>query len=194
MIYLVDPTYNPNFAGTITAKTKLAPGVSVAKFLGARGSRNQLERISGDLNQIARNLYLHAELLRRTALNDDFQEVRVSVAEGLYVPALTETPTPDSVNDYKQTGRAVVYQVIGQNGKIDIPKTYDLAVYWKDYCDYEKIILDYDTFDPSGDVFAQIVVVMPNAPQTFDLTFQGRIETRFNTKLQSSNELIEILV
>ena len=193
-IYLVDPSYNPNFLGEINIKTKLSPGVSISKFLGARGSRIQFERISGDKNQIARNLYLHAELLRRTSLNDNFQQVRISVAEGLYVPALTETVTPDSVNDYKQTGRAVVYQVIGQNGKINFPKTYDLALYWKNYCDYEKIILDYDSFDPSGEISAQIIAIMPSVPESFDIRFLKRIETRFNTKLQSNNELIEFIV
>ena len=193
-IYLVDPSYNPNFLGEINIKTTLSPGVSISKFLGARGSRIQFERISGDKNQIARNLYLHAELLRRTSLNDNFQQVRISVAEGLYVPALTETVTPDSVNDYKQTGRAVVYQVIGQNGKINFPKTYDLALYWKNYCDYEKIILDYDSFDPSGEISAQIIAIMPSVPESFDIRFLKRIETRFNTKLQSNNELIEFIV
>ena len=65
MIYLVDPSYNPNFVDEITNTTMLAPGISVAKFLGARGSRNQFERVSADKAQIARNLYLHAELIKK---------------------------------------------------------------------------------------------------------------------------------
>jgi hypothetical protein len=194
MIYLVDPSYNPNFVDEITNTTMLAPGISVAKFLGARGSRNQFERVSADKAQIARNLYLHAELIKKTSANSEFDDYRLVVSEGIYVPAIDETVSVDSINDYRQTGKAIVYQLIGTNGKVDFSKTYDLAVYWKDYCDYDKLILDYDTYDPSGQASSQIVVIMPTVPTSFDITFQGRIETRFNTNLQSANELVEILL
>jgi hypothetical protein len=194
MIYLVDPSYNPNFVDEITNTTILAPGISVAKFLGARGSRNQFERVSADKAQIARNLYLHAELIKKTSANSEFDDYRLVVSEGIYVPAIDETVSGDSINDYRQTGKAIVYQLIGTNGKVDFSKTYDLAVYWKDYCDYDKLILDYDTYDPSGQASSQIVVIMPTVPTSFDITFQGRIETRFNTNLQSANELVEILL
>ena len=194
MIYLVDPHYNPNFQTEISSATLLGPGIPVAKFLGARGSRTQFERITQDRAQIARNLYLHAELMRKTKANTDFQDIRLVVLEGLYVPAEKETVTPKSVNDLKQTGQAVVYQVVGKNGKPDFAKSFDVAVYWKDYCDFEKIILDYDTYDPSGEVSCQIVVVMPQVPTSFSVTFAGEVETRFNTKLQSANELVELLV
>ena len=194
MIYLVDPSYNPNFVDEMTNTTMLAPGISVAKFLGARGSRNQFERVSADKAQIARNLYLHAELIKKTSANSEFDDYRLVVSEGIYVPAIDETVSVDSINDYRQTGKAIVYQLIGTNGKVDFSKTYDLAVYWKDYCDYDKLILDYDTYDPSGQASSQIVVIMPTVPTSFDITFQGRIETRFNTNLQSANELVEILL
>ena len=193
-IYLVDPSYNPNFASDITNKTVLAQGISVAKFLGARGSRNQFERVSADKKQIARNLYLHAELLKKTTANSDFDDFRIIVSEGKYVPAINESVTPDGINDYRQTGKAIVYKVINTKGEVDYSKTYDLAVYWKDYCDYDKLILDYDTYDPSGIPSCQIVVVMPTVPESFDIQFLRRIETTFNTNLQSSNELVELLL
>jgi len=194
MIYLPDPIYNPNFFSDITANTQLATGVPIVKFLGARGSRVQFERIKTDKKQLARNLYLHAELMKKTLLTSEFSEHRLTVAEGVYVPAEKETVTPDSTNDLKQTGRAVVYQLYGVNGKIDFSKSFDLAVFWKDYCDYNKIILDYDTYDPNGEISCQIVVEMPNVPESFDIFFGRKVETRFNTKLQSQNELVEILV
>jgi len=194
MIYLPDPIYNPNFFNDINSSTKLGPGISIIKFLGAKGSRLQFERIKFDKFQIARNLYLHAELIKKTTVNSDFDDYRLVVAEGIYVPAEKETVTAQSVNDLKQSGRAVVYQLYGTNGKIDFSKSFDLAVYWKDYCDYEKIILDYDTYDPSGEPSCQIVAVMPNVPESFDISFQRKVETTFNTKLQSSNELVEILL
>jgi len=194
MIYLPDPVYNPNFASDITANTQLAAGVPIVKFLGARGSRVQFERIKTDKDQLARNLYLHAELIKKTTANSDFDQHRLTVAEGVYVAAEKETVTSNSTNDLKQTGRAVVYQLYGTNGKIDFAKSYDLAVFWKDYCDYDKLILDYDTYDPSGNPSCQIVVEMPNVPESFDISFKRNVETTFNTKLQSKNELVEILL
>lgn len=194
MIYLPDPLYNPNFLQDVTASTKLGQGISITKFLGAKGSRMQFERIAFDKFQLARNLYLHAELINKTRANSDFDDYRLVVAEGIYVPAKTEVVTSQSVNDFKQSGRAVVYQLYGTNGKIDFSKSFDLAVYWKDYCDYEKIILDYDTYDPSGEPSCQIVVIMPNVPESFDISFKRKVETTFNTKLQSSNELVEFLI
>jgi hypothetical protein len=41
---LPDPKYNPSNSGGITSGTKLGPGITMAKFLGARGSRTNLEK------------------------------------------------------------------------------------------------------------------------------------------------------
>jgi len=191
MIYLVDPLYNPNLLKEITSGVYLQRGIPLAKFLGARGTRSQLQQISVDHKQLVRNLYLHAELLRSAQRNTDLQNVRVTVAEGVYVPAINESPT--GVNEKKVDGRAVVYQVINRKGKTDIPKSFDLAVYWKDYADYDRISLDYDTYDPNGDLVANIVVEMPNVSESFDVNFSKQIDTYYNGALQSSNELLEIL-
>jgi len=191
MIILPDPVYNPNFLSSITSSTKLGPGVTLAKFLGAPGSRLQFERISGDRNQIARNLYLQTEIIRATTDNLQFNDHRLIVAEGLYVPSFNEAVTEEDINNDKKTGRAVVYQLIGKNGEIDHEKTFDLAVYWKDYTSYDKLILDYDTFDPSGKLSSQIIVVVPSCPESFDISPRGEVETVFNQKLMSKNELVE---
>ena len=41
-ILVVDPVYNPNLVATITSATKLGPGITIAKFLGAYGDRTCL--------------------------------------------------------------------------------------------------------------------------------------------------------
>jgi len=194
MIFLPDPVYNPNFQSEITSQTKLAQGVPIVKFLGAKGNRTQFERVTQDRFQIARNLYLHAELIKKTLGNSDFSKNRLVIAEGIYVPAGAETVSSGSISDLKQTGRAVAYELYGANGKIDFAKSFELAVFWKDYCNYDKITLDYDTFDPSGEINCQVVLTMPNVPTSFDVSFARKVETTFNTKLQSQNELVEILV
>lgn len=193
MIFLVDPKYNPNFQSTISSSTKLAPGITCAKFLGSPGSRTQFEQIEVDRSLVARQLYLQAEAMRMVVENDNFAKHRLIVAEGVYRPTLKENISTGSINDYKQTGRAIVYQLINSKGKIDLRKSYDLAVYWKDYLKYDNLILDYDTFDPSEELSCQIVVVMPEVPESFDLSFKKKIETVYNGKLQSKNELVEIL-
>lgn len=182
MIFLPDPYYNPNFIEKISSKTKLAPGVTMAKFMGSPGTRMQFEQYQGDTAQLARNLYLHAQLIRQAVTNTDFNKQRLIVSEGVY-----EEGNPESGD-----GRLVAYQLINQKGKTDIAKSFDLAVYWKDYGKYKKITLDYDTYDPSGDLTCQIVVEVPTVPESFDITFDNVIETVYNGKLQSKNEFLEI--
>lgn len=192
MIYLVDPVYNPQFQSEITSSTKLAPGITCAKFLGSPGTRVQFEQLGIDRFKIARQLYLQAEAMLRVKNNPTFKRHRLVVTEGIYKPGIGEPVTPDSINDYKQTGRAVVYQLINNKGEVDLEKTFDLAEYWKDFAKYQELILDYDTYDPSGKLSAQVVLVMPDCPESFDLTFKNDVRTDFNGNLLSKNELLEV--
>ena len=59
MIILVDPVYNPEFQSSINSATRLAPGVTIAKFLGAYGDRTSFNHVESESTrkQIARNLY-----------------------------------------------------------------------------------------------------------------------------------------
>ena len=47
-LILVDPVYNPELAPNITSDTKLGPGVTIAKFLGAYGDRTPFNHIRFD--------------------------------------------------------------------------------------------------------------------------------------------------
>jgi hypothetical protein len=194
MIYLVDPIYNPNFQSEITSSTPLAPGITIAKFLGSRGSRVQFEQLDVDKQLVARQLYLQAEAMRTVFTNKTFKKNRLIVSEGVYKPSSTETVTSRSINDYKQTGRAIVYQLLAENGKIDFENTFELAVYWKDFLKYQELILDYDTYDPSGELSCQIVLVMPEANYNFDLNYTKNLKTTFNGVTLSINEVVEVLI
>lgn len=191
MIYMVDPIYNPNFRDSISSSTKLGPGITCAKFLGAAGSRVQFEQLDVDRKLVARQLYLQAEAVRAVQNNPEFNENRLIVSEGIYKGAQFETVS--GINKMKETGRAIVYQLMNTKGEIDIEKTFDLALYWKDYIDFDEMILDYDTYDPSGKLCSQIILVMPVANETFDITFERKIKTEMNGTLLSLNELIEVL-
>lgn len=198
MIIIPDQKYNPEFNLKVHSGTKLAPGVSISKFLGTVGNPCSLSTIpryqydGTERRQLARNLYLHAELFRSINGNiDEFKDVRLIVAEGVYRGGPIETVAGENL--LKQDGRLVVYKVVDENGDIDYERTFDVAEYWKDYANYEKLILEYDKWDPKGTLNAQIAVQVPQVPYTFDVKFAGDVETRYNGKLFSKNELIEVL-
>ena len=193
MMILVDPVFNPNFAGQISSATKLGPGITIAKFLGAYGDRTPFDFVGDETTRlsIARQLYLQAEMMRVIQGNIDlFNDVRLIVSEGIYRAGPSETLVDDTLA--KSKGELVFYQVIGKDGTIDFEKTFDIAEYWKDYTNYDELRLDYDTYNPDGTITASIGVLMPTVDQTFEVNFKNDVRTFFNNSLQSKDELVEI--
>lgn len=195
MIIIPDPTYNPNFvsASSISPATKLGPGITIAKFLGAYGDRTNMGFIGSPAARasLARQLYLQAELMRVVTGNTDlFNDVRLIVSEGVYRGGPDESVSGENLK--KQTGHLVVYQLIDQEGNIDHDKTFDLAEYWKDYFNFEGLYLEYDIYNPDGSLTSQIAVEMPTVPESFDVIFSKNVETRYNGSLLSKDELIEV--
>lgn len=193
MIILVDPVYNPQFQTNITSATKLSPGITVAKFLGAYGDRTPFNHVTSESerHQIARHLYLQAEAMRIINGNTkNFNDIRLIVSESIC--ELKSVDEGDETMQKKADGRLVYYQVVDQNGKINLEQTFDVAEYWKDYIKYKKLTLDYDNYNPDGSITAQIGLEFPTTPESFDINFSGDVETYFNNTLQSKDELIEI--
>jgi hypothetical protein len=192
-----DPLYNPEFQDKITARTKLAPGITMAKFLAGYGDNSNLNHIGSDIEKLklAKQYYLHGQVMLSVSRNDsEFEDFRLVVAEGLYRPGPNETLLPGSVNDSLKNGYAVVYELLDSKGLNATAKTFDLAVYWKDVLQFEKLILDYDTYDPNGHLNAQIILIMPKVLDSWSVTYENTLETRFNNYVQSTNELVEILM
>jgi len=123
----------------------------------------------------------------------DFDDYRLTVVEGLYKPEPGEILAVDSINYFMSTGQAVVYELIDMRGDIAVEKTFDLAIYLKENINYEKMILDYDIYNPDESLNAQIVIIMPEVISPWIVNYQNKIETRFNNYVQSTNELVEIL-
>lgn len=194
MIYLPDPQYNPNFLTNVTSKTKLADGISISKFLGGYGDRITMDHITDieEQKQLARNLILQTNLFQSFQINNEFNNLRLIIAEGVYRKAPNELLTTNSVNDYAQTGRSIVYEVINLQGEIAKDETYDVAEYWANANYFDKISLNYDTYDVNKSLHAQIVVTVPTIPSTYDVRWKFELETNFNSTLLSSNDLIEI--
>ena len=193
MIILVDPVYNPEKQGSITSATKLGPGITIAKFLGAYGDRTPFNHVvtNTERKRIARHLYLQAEAMRIINGNTkNFNDVRLIVSEGIY--QMREPDVNDETMKKKSDGRLVYYQVVDQEGKIDLERTYDVAEYWKDYVKFGKLYLDYDNYNPDGSLCASIGLEFPETPESFDINFAGDVETYYNNELMSKDELVEI--
>jgi len=194
--FIANPYYKPENQSEVTSRTELAHGITIAKFLGGYGDSITFDHVTTNDARIAiaRNLILHAQLLKEIMLDtNEFDEHRLIVAEGLYRPAATEIVTSGGLNDLKSKGRCVVYELRDRNGDIDNKKTFDLAGWWKDALQYEKMILSYDTFNPDGNLIAQIVMVMPELGSDYKATYTNILETRFNNFVQSTNELVECI-
>lgn len=185
----------------ITRTTPIAEGVYLSRYLGGTGQQGRLSQISiTRRQQIARNLQPNAEIFRRIRSNreSDFSSHRLVVAEGLYQPTDAEMAFagwPTSINKLRSEGRAAVYELRNSNGLIDVAKTFDLAVYLKTVTVFEKLILDYDTYDVDGSLNAQIIIVMPELNLTYEVSnggFTKDVETRYNGSIMSSTDLLEI--
>ena len=191
-----DPVFNPNNAVRIYSGTKLAKGVSIGKFLGGAGEKTNLNHITSDADklQIARQLYLQA--MAMNTVNTDtgkFANNRLIVVEGLYKKGPSEKLTSGSLNDLATKGQVVVYQLIDGNGNPDHIAMFDLAVYWKDSILFDKIILDYDTFNPDKSLECHVILQMPVVNSNYEARFKKELETRYNGNLQTSGELVELL-
>ena len=190
--------YNPELnlvtQGVIDAKTPLAKGVKLGTFLGGHGDPTTINHITDETERvrIAKNLYLHANFMSSVQQHLDRKNRNsIIVAEGFSNPK-TDVVV-DSINDLMTKGRAVVYELRDRNGLIPLKATFDLAVHIKDYMDFEKMILDYDTYDPSGVLNAQIIMVMPEVTPLWEVVFDNKIETRYNNVVQTNGELVELL-
>lgn len=101
------------------------------------------------------------ELTKRCmGITSKWAEHELRVIEGFYAkelygrggpPGLTaETITTGGLLDLRTKGQAVVYELYGPDGFIDAEGTFDLASELADIGLYDKLTLDYDSFDPSG--------------------------------------------
>ena len=196
---LPEPNFNPVFQDVITSRTRLAPGITMATFLGGSGDPVTLTHILDDdvRLKLAKQYTLHARVLRSVnsyKAVSEFKDFRLQVAEGLYrAEEGEELDVSDGINYLMSRGRAVVYELINMKGEIAIEKTFDLAVYLKDTLNFEKLILDYDNYNPDGSLNAQIIIVMPEITPPWTVTYKNEVETRYNNFSQVTNELMEAL-
>ena len=193
-----DGQYDPTFQSRITPRTKLSQNSTLSKFLGSYNDPVVFNNISSEEERLllAKQYYLHAEIIKTVnsaSGSEEFSNFRLVVTEGYYRPAPAEIlDKTDGINHLKTKGRAVVYELIGEDGEVDLDKTFDLAVYWKQNIQFEKMILNYDNFNPDGSLHADIILIMPRVIPPWNVTYNNLIETRYNNAVQTTGELLEI--
>lgn len=202
--------YNVNNAQDITLSTALGPGVKMAKFLDGPSSADFRNLPLNDRRQLARNYYLHTQIIKYVMNRpgpqaNDFADFRLVVVEGFYKPARyglpfgvtlqVETLTEGSNLWKRSKGRLVVYELLDDQGNIDPDATFELATYLKDKCShlYDKLVLDYDEYDPTGKLNVQIMIEISDVPEDFSINSKGLVETMYNGTLQGKNSIIEVL-
>ena len=193
---LYNPELNLIVQGVIDARTPLSRGIKVGTFLGGHADPVTINHITDEIERvrIAKNLYLHARFMESTQRHlDRRNKFTLSVSEGFYKPEPGETLEIDSINELMSKGRAVVYEVRDRNGLISLKGTYDLALHIKDFENFEKMILSYDSYDPSGSLHTEIIMIMPEVTPLWKVEYDNKIETRYNNVVQTNGELVEIL-
>lgn len=195
-VTLPDQSHNVNIATSISQATKLSEGVSMAKFLVGKPLDPALTL--DQLKQIGRNYYLHTQFIKTiaTAPGRDrkgrFENLRLEIAEGYFRPLSDETVTAGGVLAQRATGNTVVYKLVGLDGKIDMDATFELATMWKNTMSFDKLTLEYDNYNPDGQLLACLAITVPDIPESYKTSFKRVVETSYNNKPQGVG-LIEIL-
>ena len=204
-VFSVDPGYDPMNINVrigptaINSSTMLAKGVPLGTFLGGTADKVTLNHIATieERQAIARNLLPQAQILKLVQEDKgQFKDYRLIVVSGLYKLGPTEKVTAGSDKDLATRGRRVLYELYGPNGKSAPDKLYELADYISDIVYFDKMTLSYDNFNPSGAMSAILSIVMPELSATYTVVggnFKNQLETRYNGKVQSANDLIEVL-
>ena len=195
-----DAQYDPTFQPEITRRTRLAQSITLSKFLGSYGDPTSINHLTtADKLLLAKQYYLHAQVMQTINSSPGlrgakgFEKFRLVVSEGYYREGPTENlDVTDGINYLKTNGRAVVYELIGEDGQIAFDKTFDLAVYLKNNINYDKIILNYDSYTPDGRLHVDIVLIMPEIIAPWSVTYDEVIETRFNNAVQATGEFLEV--
>ena len=182
---------------TINPGTLLADGVPLSTFTAGEGDRSNINHVTSTANrqQLARNLQLQAQILLyvNSGRRSKFADYTLKVIEGIYKPGPQETSTAGSLNELAAQGRSVVYELINNStGKVNAAKTFELATSLKSIALYDKLILDYDHFNPDGSMNVQLIVVTPNVSEKYAASYKFELETRYNNNVQSA-ELVEVL-
>jgi hypothetical protein len=192
-----DPVYNPMSKRTISADTKLAPGVPISKFAGTVLLPASWKNFpSGSHKDIARNLYPFAQIYNSIRADEGpFSNYVPEILAGLYTHKGTSTIEKNGVLDLASQGRAMWIRLRDSNtGKPSNSKTFELARYIANTFYFDELRLHYKLLDVEDGIEASICLLMPNIPTNWNVAFRGDVFTYYNNQIQGENgELMEVL-
>ena len=193
-----------NILSFIDGKTLLGYGIPLSTFL--EGPIAELD-FTTELDKekrlnLAKQLLLQAEVIKFAKNTPQFaKDYHLAVEEGVYISEAGENLKEGSVPDLAQTGRAIVYAMFKTPGgratyesiKTDFTASFEFATRLaSSLFAYDKIILNYDNIGEF--LHAQIIVIMPEVDNNFKFVTNPimGLETRFNNKILSNTDLVEI--
>jgi len=149
--------------------------------------------------RIARNLQVHAWIMAsiNNATVFDLGNSKMVVDQGIYKPK-GKAPTANSTLDLAQYGRAVTYRVVNKaTGQLSPEKIFDVAQHIRTFFPHDKIIIEYDQYDPTieGDeVTTCFTIHTPEIPADYvSASFKTtpEVATTYNGYLLSG-ELVDL--
>lgn len=192
-----------NALSDITSHTVLNKPITMARFIGANDAGSFKSLSLDDKKQIAKNYLVQTHITKHAmGTSGKFSNYKLKAVEGFYAKELygkggaagleTEILTTDGLLDLRNKGRAVVYELYGPDGKMDPEVTFDLACDISEIGLFDKLTLDYDTFNPDGSMNVQIIIETPLVTKPEKITFKRIVQTKFNNSLQSTDSLVEL--
>ena len=203
--FVVDQQYNPEWQSSITSGTRLAAGISMAKFIYGSSNPNNIDHITENISDENRYKLAKQYIMQATALLScrikPFSRYRVKVAEGYYrITDKNRVYDVDSILYLRNKGRAVVYEIYGEDGNVDNIKAFDLALHFSTHryggIMPAKTILCYDNFNPNGKLHSQVTLIMPEVQDGWNVRYSftpNQVETKYNGNSLSTGEFIEVL-
>ena len=200
--------FKNNMLGTVNTNTIINHDTSIGKFIGTddHGKFNALP--NANKSQLAKNYFIMSEMMKVVSNSNhtptEFESYSLEVVEGYYAPETygvgapgklkEEKLTANSILDLRNKGRALVFELRDQKGKIDLEATFALAIAWSEVGYFDKLTLDYDSYDPSGDLNAQLILEIPNITSFTDIRFKRDVQTLYNNTVQSNDALVEVFL
>ena len=198
--------FKNNILGIVTTNTLINHDTSIGRFIGTddHGKFNALT--NANKSQLAKNYFVMSEMMKVVSNSNhtptEFESYSLEVIEGYYAPETygigppgklqEEKLTANSILDLRNKGRALVFELRDQKGKIDLEATFALAIAWSEVGYFDKLTLDYDSYDPFGDLNAQLILEIPNITSFTDIRFKRNVQTLYNNTVQSNDALVEI--
>ena len=198
--------FKNNILGTVTTNTLINHDTSIGRFIGV-DDHGKFDSLSNtDKVQLAKNYFVMSEMMKVVSNSNhtptEFETYSLDVVEGYYAPETygigppgklqEEKLTANSILDLRNKGRALVFELRDQKGNIDLEATFDLAIAWSEVGYFDKLTLDYDSYDPFGDLNVQLILEIPNITSFTDIRFKRNVQTLFNNNVQSNDALVEI--